>query len=103
LLEPYAIEFMPRARKAWSKLPHPVKEQLARRLAERQQNPHVASARLSRMPNCYKIKLRGPRLRLVCRVEEQRLVILVLAIGKRERNEAYQEADRELRRLDDRS
>ena len=55
------------------------------------------------MPNCYKIKLTSPGIRLVYRVEDERLVILVLAIGRRERDEAYVEANRELRKLDDRN
>ena len=33
------------------------------------------------LKNCYKIKLRGAGYRLVYRVEDERIVILVLAIG----------------------
>ena len=33
------------------------------------------------MKDCYKIKLRGAGYRLVYRVEEERIVILVLAVG----------------------
>ena len=54
------------------------------------------------MPDCYKIKLRAKNLRLVYRVIDDRLIILVLAIGKRERNKAYAQAERQLRKLDDR-
>ena len=53
------------------------------------------------MRDCYKIKLQAAGLRLVYRVEEQKLLILVLAVGKRERGEIYLEAIRELRNLDD--
>ena len=99
----YGLEFRPRALKAWSRLDPESKRRLAQRLAERQSQPRLASAALHGMPNCYKIKLKSPGIRLVYRVEDDRLVILVLAIGKRERREAYVEASRELRRLDDRS
>ena len=99
----YGLEFLPRARKAWSKLDHNTRHRLARRLAERQERPRIESAALRAMPNCYKIKLKSPGIRLVYRVEDDRLVILVLAIGRRERDEAYVEANRELRKLDDRN
>lgn len=44
------------------------------------------------MKDCYKIKLRGAGYRLVYRVEEERIVILVLAVGKRERSSVYEQA-----------
>ena len=97
----YELTFAPRARRAWDKLTPETKQQLAKRLAERQSQPRIASARLSRMGDCYKIKLQAAGLRLVYRVEEQKLLILVLAVGKRERGEIYLEAIRELRNLDD--
>ena len=90
---------MPRARRAWDKLTPEMKHQLAKKLAERQEQPRIASARLSRMPECYKIKMRSAGLRLVYRVEDGKLVLLVLAVGQRER--IYAEAERELRNLDD--
>ena len=52
------------------------------------------------MKDCYKIKLRGAGAgagagyRLVYRVEDERIVILVLAIGKRERSSVYEQAVR---------
>ena len=55
------------------------------------------------MPNCYKIKLKSPGIRLVYRVEDDRLVILVLAIGRRERDDPPRDATPELRKLDDRN
>jgi len=44
------------------------------------------------MKDCYKIKLRGAGYRLVYRVEDERIVILVLAVGKRERSSVYEQA-----------
>lgn len=40
--------------------------------------------------NCYKIKLKAAGLRLVYHYEGERLTILVLAVGKRERNIVYE-------------
>lgn len=47
------------------------------------------SARLSGMPDCYKIKLRSAGYRLVYEVRDFEVVIVVIAVGKRERNAVY--------------
>ncbi|WP_341795142.1 type II toxin-antitoxin system RelE family toxin [Rickettsia endosymbiont of Rhinocyllus conicus] len=39
--------------------------------------------------NLYKIKLKSVGYRLVYEVDDNRIIILVLAIGKRNRNEVY--------------
>lgn len=44
------------------------------------------------MPNCYKIKLRSIGFRLVYQVTDQELIVTVVAVDKRERNEAYRTA-----------
>uniref|UniRef100_UPI002095F244 type II toxin-antitoxin system RelE family toxin n=1 Tax=Vibrio paracholerae TaxID=650003 RepID=UPI002095F244 len=61
-------------------------------------NPHVPSAKLSGAENIYKIKLRQSGYRLVYQVENDIIVVTVLAAGKRERSEVYTKA---LQRLDD--
>ncbi len=43
--------------------------------------------------NRYKIKLRGVGYRLVYEVRDNELVIMVIAVGKRERSEVYRLAD----------
>jgi mRNA interferase RelE/StbE len=60
------------------------------------ENPRIESARLSGLKNCYKIKLRKAGFRLVYEVRDQELVILVVAIGKRERNAVYKTAAKRL-------
>lgn len=44
------------------------------------------------MPDCFKIKLRTAGYRLVYRVEEQRITVVVVSIGKRERGAVYNKA-----------
>jgi len=61
-------------------------------LKEILENPKIESNRLSGLPNCYKIKLRSAGYRLVYQVNDDRIVVLILAIGKRERSEAYEKA-----------
>ena len=90
----YRLEFLPNALKEWRKLGATVRNQFARKLDERLAAPRVASARLSEFPDCYKIKLRKVGYRLVYRVEDDRIVVMVIAVGKRERNEVYKSADK---------
>lgn len=54
-------------------------------MAERLQNPYISSAQIGK--NRYKMKLRGVGYRLVYEVRENELIILVIAIGKREHME----------------
>ncbi|GBH19445.1 mRNA-degrading endonuclease RelE [Pseudomonas syringae pv. actinidiae] len=44
------------------------------------------------MPDHYKIKLRSAGYRLVYRVEDDRVVVTVVAVGKRERGDIYDSA-----------
>lgn len=93
----YRLEFLPSALKEWRKLGATVRNQFAKKLEGRLAAPRIPSARLSEFPDCYKIKLRKVGYRLVYRVDEDRIVIIVIAVGRRERNEAYESAARRLR------
>jgi len=44
------------------------------------------------MPGCYKIKLRTVGYRLIYRVYDERVVVQVIAIGKRDKNLIYRMA-----------
>jgi mRNA interferase RelE/StbE len=96
----YRVELRPGARRAWNKLNPAIRDQFKRKLDERRRAPHIPSARLSKMPGCYKIKLRKEGLRAVYQVRDDVLLLLVLAIGKREQDEVYDEARQELGRDD---
>ena len=88
----YLLEFKPTALKEWSKLDNSVKSAFKKKLKEILENPKIESNRLSGLPNCYKIKLRSAGYRLVYQVNDDRIVVLILAIGKRERSKAYEKA-----------
>lgn len=85
----YELEFKESARKEWSKLDNSIKTLFKKKLAERLAAPRVESARLAGMPDCYKIKLRDAGYRLVYQVVDARVVVVVVAIGKRENNLVY--------------
>ena len=91
-MKTYELDFLEDALKEWKKLNSTVRDQFARKLADRLKVPHVPSARLSGMRDCYKIKLRSVGYRLVYQVEDDVLIVLVIAIGKRERSEVYKSA-----------
>ncbi len=62
------------------------------KLEERLTNPHVPASKLSVQKDRYKIKLRNIGYRLVYEVRDTELVVVVVAIGKRERNAVYKAA-----------
>lgn len=92
----YLLEFDQRALKEWRKLGEQVREQLKKKLAEIIQAPRVEANRLRRLPNCYKIKLRASGYRLVYQVQDDRLIVFVVSVGKREHEDSYENAKRRL-------
>ncbi len=90
----YELAFLDEALKEWRKLDNATREQFKVNLAERLQNPKVPSARLHGSKERYKIKLRNAGFRLVYQVKDMELLVLVVAVGKRERNEVYKAAER---------
>lgn len=78
--------------KEWQKLSEHLREQFKRKLQERLRNPHIPASRLSGSANRYKIKLKSAGYRLVYEVRDATLVIVVIAVGKRERGSVYKTA-----------
>lgn len=90
----YELEFLEPALKEWNRLDANTREQFKKKLKERCENPRVPSAKLRGAKDRYKIKLRASGYRLVYEVEDDRLVVVVIAIGKRERSQVYEAARR---------
>jgi mRNA interferase RelE/StbE len=88
----YRITFLREADKEWNKLGADIRRQFKKKLQQRLIAPHVQSAKLRELPDCYKIKLRSVGYRLVYRVFDDRIVVQVIAVGKRERNVVYKDA-----------
>lgn len=93
----YSLRFKEEAWKEWDRLDPVIREHFAKKLRQRRDNPRVASARLSGMPDCYKIKLRQAGYRLVYEVRDHEVVIVVIAVGKRERSAVYRVAEKRMR------
>ncbi|MCZ6884587.1 type II toxin-antitoxin system RelE family toxin [Rickettsia helvetica] len=77
------------AKKEWDKLGSTIKEQFKKKLSERLKSPHAPKDAINGGNNLYKIKLRSVGYRLVYEVDDKRIIVLVLAIEKRNRNEVY--------------
>jgi mRNA interferase RelE/StbE len=88
----YKLAFHPDALAEWRKLDGSVATQFKKKLKERLEQPRVEAARVSGGGDLYKVKLRALGYRLVYQVDEGIVTVLVLSVGKRERNAAYQAA-----------
>lgn len=90
----FELGFLDAALKEWRKLDNNTREQFKKKLAERLENPRVPSAKLSGHNDRYKIKLRGAGYRLVYDVRDKEVLVVVIAVGKRERGHVYRLAER---------
>lgn len=94
----YKLKFMPEALEEWKALDGSVKGPLKKALEKRLAEPHVPASRLKApLDGCYKIKLKAQGVRLVYKVIDEEVCVLVLAVGKREDLEAYTAAVRRIR------
>ena len=93
----YTLKFLPEALEEWKELDGSVKTYLRKALKKRLVQPHVPGSLLhGDLNHLYKIKLRKQGYRLVYSVDENVLVVLVLAVDKREDMAAYLSAIKRL-------
>jgi mRNA interferase RelE/StbE len=88
----YDLAFLPSALKEWEKLGANVRTQFKKKIAERLEQPRIDADKLSGLADCYKIKLRAAGYRLVYRVNDGTVTVIVVAVGKRDRNAVYKAA-----------
>ena len=89
----YELGFLGPALKEWEKLDSNPREPFKAKLTERLEAPRMPSAKLSGSKDRYKIKLRTAGYRLVYEVRDQQLVVVVIAVGKRDRSAVYKVAE----------
>lgn len=89
-MKTYRLIFLKPATKEWNKLGATVRAQFEKKLAERLAGPRVPSDKLREHGDCYKIKLRRSGYRLIYRVEDEVLIVLVLSVGERDAKKAYE-------------
>jgi mRNA interferase RelE/StbE len=90
----YELAFLDAALKEWRKLDSNTQDQFKKKLAERLASPRVPAAKLSGSKDRYKIKLRSVGYRLVYEVRDAQLIVVVVAVGKRERDAVYRAAEK---------
>jgi mRNA interferase RelE/StbE len=89
----YDLIFTKQSKKEWKKLGHTVISQFKKKLKERLINPKVQKDKLSGYNNIYKIKLRSSGFRLVYEVIDDKIIVLVLTVGKRENDKVYKDLE----------
>ncbi|RQR54310.1 type II toxin-antitoxin system RelE/ParE family toxin [Burkholderia sp. Bp9140] len=85
----FELAFLEPALREWKKLDRTIRDQFKSRLAERLENPRIPSAKLHGHPDRYKIKLRSVGYRLVYEVRDTEVIVLVVAVGRRDRDAVY--------------
>ena len=93
----FELEFDPRAWREWKKLGDTVRQQFKKKLVEVLERPRNEANRLHGLPDCYKIKLRSSGYRLVYQVLDREVVVFVVAVDRREREQAYRKAAERLK------
>lgn len=88
----YKLRFHELALQEWKRLDGSLRAQFKKKLEERLSSPRVPSAALAGLPNCFKIKLRSAGYRLVYRVDDDIVFVTVIAVGRRDRNQVYEQA-----------
>ncbi len=88
----FKLAFLAGALKEWQKLDSNTRAQFKKKLSERLEMPRVPSAQLHGSKDRYKIKLRSAGYRLVYEVRDQDIVVLVIAVGKRDHSDIYDKA-----------
>ena len=89
----YRLKFLPAALEEWNALDGSLKAAFKKLLEKRLEQPRVPGAELhGDLRDCYKIKLLKQGYRLVYQVEDGVLVVLVLAVAKREDMAVYRAA-----------
>lgn len=90
----YELGFLDSALKEWRKLDARTRDQFKKKLAERLDAPHVPASKLSGAKDRYKIKLRSIGYRLVYEVRDTEVIVVVVAVGRRDRNAVYKAAEK---------
>ncbi|MGX2948600.1 type II toxin-antitoxin system RelE family toxin [Frederiksenia canicola] len=82
----YELEFSEKALKEFDKLTPAIAEQFLKKLEKVLENPHIPKNKLrgSNNKHLYKIKLGSSGFRLVYEVNDNRIVVTVIHLGRRD-------------------
>lgn len=89
----YQLKFLPDALEEFQALDGSIRAKFKKLLGKRLEQPHVPGSELHReLKGAYKIKLRKEGYRLAYLVQDDALVVTVIAAGKREDGAIYEAA-----------
>lgn len=80
----YELEFEEKALRKFDKLNPQIAEQFINKLEAILENPKIAKNKLRGSNDLYKVKLRSAGYRLVYKVVDERIVIIVIDVGRRD-------------------
>lgn len=96
----YRLRFHPEALEEWHALDNSVRAPMKKLLEKRLDNPRVPGGALHPpLSGCYKIKMKKAGVRLVYEVEDDTLVVYVLAVDKREDSAVHASANERMASL----
>lgn len=99
----YKVEFLPEAAQEFKSLDGSLKKMAAKQIDKLVEGPEIGEPLGKRMgidlTGYRKIYFSKKAYRIVYEIQRQRLVILIIGIGKRERAEIYKEVAERLRKL----
>ena len=90
----YELRFGRHAMRQWQRLDLSIKKQFKKKLEKILQNPHIASARMGGYRDAYRLKLRKAGYRLGYRVHEEQVVVVVITVERRDKEQVYVDFDR---------
>lgn len=98
----YSVYCVKDAYDEWQNLNNSVRLQFVKKLKKLLINPRIENNRLrGELSDCYKIKLLRAGFRLVYQVIDEKVILLIWAVNKREKEVVYSQASKRL--LDEQS
>lgn len=85
----YELRFGRHALRQWQRLDSDIRKQFAKKLQKILDHPHVPSTKMHGYRDAYRVKLRKAGYRLGYRVLDDQVVVVVISIGQRDKNRAY--------------
>lgn len=98
----YEVYCIKHAYKEWESLNHSIKAQFLKKLQKLIIEPRIDKNHLrGDLSNCYKIKLKRAGYRLVYQVIDEKVILLIWSVDKRENSDVYDEAVRRVEKYKD--
>jgi mRNA interferase RelE/StbE len=87
----YELRFGRHAMRQWQRLDLSIRKQFTKKLEKILQNPHIPANRMREYKDSYRLKLRKAGYRLGYRVFDKQVIVVVIAIARRDKDEAYED------------